>query len=447
MSHLDEGTLHALLDGELASSEMMEIEAHLDGCSACSARLRAAREFLEEADRLVGSVQFGRFAAAATPAAAGAAPQRQEKVAAAAPLPHPRPQTPPPPPSQPSPPPREHHRWEEPEEPVLLIPDNPEASPLLSRWPRVLGWAAALTFTVSAGFLINNLARETGSSAPAAPAAAGTVATVSQQELDPGSRATPGTRSDSSVVAPTALADAKAASAPSPADKPPAAKAATPVKAEQPKSGMAKDTAKATGQGAILARAPAKTKAANEKSVSDEDSADAAEEAATRAAEQDAIRAQAARALSQLDRERRVQRANAATAQLDRVEASRVAPVAAPPPPPTPEQKSQIYLRIGLDEASRQLGGPVHVIEGMSPLFMGLAPGRVTPGADTTRPVVRVVYQDPQGRLIMLDQQRNRPGQPAAPPATGSWTLGDLMMRLSGEAPPEVLRSLRGRVR
>jgi anti-sigma factor RsiW len=250
MSHLDEGTLHALLDGELASSEMMEIEAHLDGCSACSARLRAAREFLEESDRLVGSVQFGRFSAA--PAAAGPAPQRHEKVAAAAPAPpHSRPQTPPPP----TPPPREHHKWEEPEEPVLLIPDNPEASPLLSRWPRLLGWAAALTFTVSAGFLINNLAHE--SSSPAAtPAAAGTVATVSQQELDPGTRATPGSRRDSSAVTPTAVADARQPTAPAPADKQLASKGAP---ADQPKSSLSKDSA--LDEREAIALAPAKSKA------------------------------------------------------------------------------------------------------------------------------------------------------------------------------------------
>jgi hypothetical protein len=283
---------------------------------------------------------------------------------------------------------------------------------------------------------------------------------VSQQELDPGSRAAPGTRRDSSAVAPTALADAKEPSTPAPADKQVASKAAAPAKtaqpkAEQPKSGLSKDSAADSREAIRLARAAAKPKATdenvtNEQPVSPEDSTDAAEEAATKAAEQEAIRVNAARALTQLDRERRVQRAKAATAALDRTEAARgaVAPtaVSAPPPPPTPEQKSQVYLRIGLDEASRQLGGPVHVIEGMSPLFMGLAPGRVTAGADTTRPVVRVVYQDPQGRLIMLDQQRNRPGQ-AASPAGGTWNLGDLMMRLSGEAPAEVLRSLRGRVR
>ena len=184
-----------------------------------------------------------------------------------------------------------------------------------------------------------------------------------------------------------------------------------------------------------------------------EDVGDENEEVATQAAEQDAIRLQASRALDQLDRERRVGRAAAATAALDQTALSRraspsvgVVAAAPPPPPPTLEQRAQVYLRIGLDEANRQLGGPVHVIEGMSPVFMGLAPGRASAGADTTRPVVRVVYQDPQGRMIMLDQQRST-GPSPAPGNSGAWSVGDITVSLRGEAPQEVLRSLRARVR
>jgi hypothetical protein len=155
---------------------------------------------------------------------------------------------------------------------------------------------------------------------------------------------------------------------------------------------------------------------------------------------------QAAQALDQLDRERRINRAAAATAALDQQAAARRSAATAPAPaPPSPEQRSQVYLRIGLDEASKQLGGPVHVIEGLNPLFMGLAPGRVAAGADTTRPVVRVVYQDAQGRIIMLDQQRSTTGRGPLP--AGAWSLGDLTMGLQGEVSPDVLRSLRSRVR
>ena len=118
------------------------------------------------------------------------------------------------------------------------------------------------------------------------------------------------------------------------------------------------------------------------------------------------------------------------------------------PAPRTPEQRASVYLRIGLDEAAKQLGRPVHVIEGMSPMFMGMVLGKNSPGADATRPVVRVVYQDSQGRLIFLDQQRIRPGQStAAPGAEPHWVQGEIALHLSGEVGPDILRNYRGRVR
>ena len=122
---------------------------------------------------------------------------------------------------------------------------------------------------------------------------------------------------------------------------------------------------------------------------------------------------------------------------------------APPPPPPTLEQRSRVYLRIGLDEAARQLGGPAHVIEGLNPSFMGLAQGGLSAGADTTRPVVRVVYQDSQGRMILLDQQRLRPGQtvPARRSNTPIWAMDDVLLHLQGEVGPEILRNLQPRVR
>ena len=432
MSHLDEGTLHALLDGELGSTELMEIEAHLAGCSACSTRLRTAREFLEEADRLVGSVQFGNYA---SPPGAASAPQR--------PVAKPEPAAPPVPP--PPAPPREHHPWDD-ESPVLLIPDNPESSPLIRRWPKLVGWAAMIALAVSGGVLVSNIAKETPASIPTSPDAGSTIA--SSTDSEGASNATPTDRlsktdrhdSDASV-----LADGKApaqsltevATKQAPAKTPPAKPA--PVKPTQPKP--------AAATAGTLAAKTARPEPKDEDTAVPTDSADASEEAATKSAEQESVRLQAAQALSQLDRERRLSRAAAATAALDQQAAARraVTPAAPAPAPPTPEQRAQVYLRIGLDEANRQLGGPVHVIEGLNPMFMGLAPGRVAVGADTTRPVVRVVYQDAQGRMIVLDQQRSRPGQGALP--AGAWTLGDVTVGLQGEVPPEILRSLRSRVR
>jgi hypothetical protein len=58
-----------------------------------------------------------------------------------------------------------------------------------------------------------------------------------------------------------------------------------------------------------------------------------------------------------------------------------------------------------------------------------------------------VVYQDAQGRLIFLDQQRLRVGQ-APPTATPlAWTQGGTAMWLHGEPAPELLRTYRSRVR
>ena len=117
------------------------------------------------------------------------------------------------------------------------------------------------------------------------------------------------------------------------------------------------------------------------------------------------------------------------------------------PPPLTIQQRAQVFLRIGLDEALGLLGRPVHAIEGMTPLFLGLARSPFPASADTSRPVVRSVYMGPGERLILLDQQRLRPGSKAPAPTLTSWRIGAVVLYLHGEARPEVLRSLVKRVR
>jgi anti-sigma factor RsiW len=54
MSHVDEGTLHAYLDGELAPVERERVDAHLRGCPACQARLEEERALIERSSRLLG---------------------------------------------------------------------------------------------------------------------------------------------------------------------------------------------------------------------------------------------------------------------------------------------------------------------------------------------------------------------------------------------------------
>ena len=53
MRHVDEGILHAFLDGELPPAEVVELERHLSVCVPCRAQLAEARSFVGEADALV----------------------------------------------------------------------------------------------------------------------------------------------------------------------------------------------------------------------------------------------------------------------------------------------------------------------------------------------------------------------------------------------------------
>jgi hypothetical protein len=53
MPHLDEGTLHALVDGEIPSGELEPIRAHLAACDACRRALDETRDLAGEALSLV----------------------------------------------------------------------------------------------------------------------------------------------------------------------------------------------------------------------------------------------------------------------------------------------------------------------------------------------------------------------------------------------------------
>jgi anti-sigma factor RsiW len=57
MSHVDEGVLHAFLDGELPAAERAELERHLADCAACQARLDEERALARRAGELLGLAQ------------------------------------------------------------------------------------------------------------------------------------------------------------------------------------------------------------------------------------------------------------------------------------------------------------------------------------------------------------------------------------------------------
>lgn len=57
MSHVDDGALHAYLDGELPPVERTRLEAHVAECPACRTRLEEERALVERASSLLGLAQ------------------------------------------------------------------------------------------------------------------------------------------------------------------------------------------------------------------------------------------------------------------------------------------------------------------------------------------------------------------------------------------------------
>ena len=54
MSHVDDGTLHTYLDGELPPGEARDLEGHLAQCRECQVRLDEERALIARADELLG---------------------------------------------------------------------------------------------------------------------------------------------------------------------------------------------------------------------------------------------------------------------------------------------------------------------------------------------------------------------------------------------------------
>jgi hypothetical protein len=428
MPHLDEGTLHALLDGELNLTEASEVQSHLGTCVACGSRLQEVKQFLAESDRLVGALEIPGGTAAGPMSAPQA--RRSPPFGRSA---------------------REPESWDE--MPVLLLPDSADALARRRRWFAMARWAAIITLVVGGGRLLLGVINPSNS-LPVARDIATSARPTPPPVVSPEETARPEQRVAAAAPRPSRTPDANRtlaanrAPAAKAVETPKAAAAERPVDSSLQRADTQADTfvdsatLEAAGVAAGLSAESASTDAAVRDSLA-KDAPRAEDELATRRA--------AAQALADLDRQRMRERAAAATAALPPPAPARTeaAPAAEPPPAPrTPEQRAQIYLRIGLDEANKQLGRPVHVIEGMTPEFMGLTYGRLVAGADPNRPVVRVVYVDTRGRMILLDQQRMRPGQaPGAAEGNLRWSVGDVMLYLRGEPSQDVLRSLQRRVR
>jgi hypothetical protein len=74
MQHLDEGTIHAWLDGELSPSEAEQLEAHTRECAECAQKVAEARGLIAASTRILNAldnIPSGVVPSAATPIAPG----------------------------------------------------------------------------------------------------------------------------------------------------------------------------------------------------------------------------------------------------------------------------------------------------------------------------------------------------------------------------------------
>ncbi len=56
MEHIDEGTIHAWLDGALPADEGARIETHVASCAACAAAVAEARGLIAASSRILSAL-------------------------------------------------------------------------------------------------------------------------------------------------------------------------------------------------------------------------------------------------------------------------------------------------------------------------------------------------------------------------------------------------------
>jgi hypothetical protein len=115
------------------------------------------------------------------------------------------------------------------------------------------------------------------------------------------------------------------------------------------------------------------------------------------------------------------------------------------------------FQRTTLGEAISRLAGTVRLIQGLNPEAVEIAQGSALPGADPGKAVVRVVYNAPEGRLIMDQQRLGRAGRSepniaisTAPNgvSVAQWVdRGGFWISLAGRADQQTLLAIANRIR
>ena len=308
--------------------EVKEIQAHIGSCTSCGTRLREVKEFHGESDRLVGLLEIpgepSRRVAMA-PEIEVEEEAEQPVTAVAAPRPPRRL-------------PRNSGSVTEP--PPLLLPENPEYG--AGRMMRRMRWAALILVTVGAGYLGTQMRQTSVVDLTTLPSGDGVTDSFAGPVVS-AEEATPANQLD------TALG--QATDAPEPAKR--SARPATPAPAPAPaaarnerrKSAAEAPAEKAAPSAQTAPLIPREQGARLDLESKDEAQQEEGLDEQEQPASQADVRSEAARALRDLDRERQVDRADAATAALDsarRREAQlrQIAAAAAPAPAPLARRSS-----------------------------------------------------------------------------------------------------------
>jgi hypothetical protein len=392
MLHLDEGVIHELLDGELDLAEAETVRRHIAECADCLRLYQEAREMVSEADRVIASLDDVR-------------PELNEGYEPAIGLPAP---------------PAANVG---PGAPVVLMPTGVQAPRWRRMRPRNGLWAAALLLLAGGGYLIFR-----GGGEPEPTGVAPTLATFPLS-----ARTAPST--DSADAAAEARATAALATRP-----PLGAAAPTDSVRDSTRTGAGDSTQRTPARDTVTQLASAGRPSAGRQTAGNErPSAQAAARKAV--AEPEPVDRREA---SRTDRAAVDFSADNAAAARDAAREAAAPPPAPPPAAPTLDVQAQITTRIGLDDAKRALGSPLHAIDGLRPRLVGLVPGRLVPGADPSRDVVRAVYVDRNGQPFYLDQQRVGA---TGPRRAGGIVKGDVQLFLNGNVPPDSARALEQRLR
>jgi hypothetical protein len=442
MAHVTADLLASLLDGSLDELSRRAVQEHLAVCPKCAAQLAATRRLIDETSELVG-VFGGVSPSIGSASARGPGRRTPDSYSPGA--------APPPPGAAGGP-----------SEPVVLIPFPPESpsfesSPAPRRRRAVL--IAAAAFVLCAGVLaavIHN-GRE-----PVTDSGSLVLAPFDETRPPPAAPPThpvpaaPVSRAVDSMSQ-TAFAGRTSAPAPTPAAPEPPSDRARASTADDAVDTSLADSDEADAP-APAPREPARRRGATRDTTSIRLGREAAAAAATEELDRRLQRKRAAAvATAGLDRPARQAPLPEPVAPPPASAASSAAVVPpgaiageapAPPEPPSIERAAGLERRIGLDEAARTLGEPVHVVEGLRAQAVGVLDGKHVAGADPSRPVVRVVYSTPSGGLVVLDQQRHVEGdRVTAGPNGPRWLQGRVVVYLHGRATADELRDLSERVR